>query len=152
MVGDRAVYGSMAGAVGAFVQLIYGLVGRIIGYSGPDFVDFGKIILFYGRRVGLQGWFMGLLALIVWDIFLGVLFTLLIPETTRRFLWFKGALYGALIWFFVQVVGILFGVPAIIAFIPQTLFFYLMGALIYGIVIASMLHILGYVRQPKDLS
>lgn len=145
MIHDRLINGAIAGGVGAVIQNGYTLLMRSLGYLGPSFIDYGKVVIFYELP---QGWLptgLGLIAHFIWDVVLAIIFAYLLYGTTSRYVWFKGVIYGIVIWFFIQLGAILYKVPLIVEFTPTTVAFCFGGAVMFGIIITLVLN---YLDQP----
>ena len=146
MIKDRLINGTIAGSAGAIIQNGYALLMSRLGYSGPVYIDYGKILLFYNPPQGILPNGLGLVAHFVWDIILAVLFAYLLQKTSSRYLWLKGLIYGIAVWFFIKTGATLYKIPIIYEVRPYTVAFFLGGAILFGIIIASTLQ---FMEQTK---
>ncbi len=142
MIKDRMLYGAIAGTAGAIVQNLYAFAATLFGYKGPQYISYGKIVLAIHDYQGLLSNLMGLLGHLVWDIMLGVIFAYIISYTSSRYYALKGLLYGAVVWYLIKASATMFKIPVIMGVHPETVAFFFIGALLFGIVISYSLKIL----------
>ncbi|MBU7005227.1 hypothetical protein [Phosphitispora fastidiosa] len=142
MIKDRLINGAIAGAAGAVVQNLYAAAARLFGYTGPGYITYGKIVLAIEDNGGLLSNSLGLVSHLVWDIIVGILFAYIISSTTSRYYIWKGMLYGAAVWYLIKAGATIFKIPIIMGFYPETVVFFFIGALIYGLVVSYSLKVL----------
>lgn len=153
MQDDRMVYGTWIGLAGAAVQNLYGLLGKLAGFTGPVYWDYGKIIVLSGRNMnGVLATLLGIAAHLVWDTILGIVFVYLVRDRMGHQLTLKGITYGAAIWFFVRAIALLYRIPIFISVSPQTVLFFFIGSIFFGIVVACSLRFLYHrvERRPSS--
>lgn len=149
MIKDRLVNGAIAGAAGAVVQNLYAAAAGLFGYTGPNYLTYGKIVLAIEDNNGALSNLMGLVGHFVWDIILGIIFAYIISSATSRYYIWKGLLYGAVVWYFVKAGATMFKIPEIMAVYPETVVFFFIGSLIYGLVVSYSLRVLD--ARPAEM-
>lgn len=142
MVNDRMTRGIIAGAVGAVVQNVYIFAAQMTGFTQTNYEDYSEMLFFSKLLPGFFPTFFGLIGHFIWDIFLGVVFAYGIKYTSSRFYLLKGIVYGAFIWWVVNVICILFRIPVFSSLSYRELGAYLIGALLFGFVLAVTLKML----------
>lgn len=142
MIKDSLVSGAIAGGIGGIGQNIYAYAANLIGYNGPGYVDYGKILIWINNYDGTLANLIGFIGHITWDILLGILFAYIISRTSSRYLITKGILYGAIIWFLIQANSTLFKLPTVTGFEPITMGFFLIGSLFFGLILSYSLSVL----------
>lgn len=78
----------------------------------------------------------------VWDIFLGIIFAYMIKYTSSHFYLLKGLVYGTFVWWMIKVACTLFRIPIITGMPTRHVGVYLIGALLFGFVVAYTLKLL----------
>lgn len=142
MIDDRMTRGIIAGAVGAIVQDVYTFGARMAGFTKIEYEDFAEILFFSKPIPGFFPSFFGLLGHLVWDIFLGIMFAYLIKYTSSRFYVLKGLVYGSFIWWMIKVACTLFRIPVLASMPSRQVGVYLIGAMLFGLVVAYTLKLL----------
>lgn len=140
MIKDDIVKGLIAGIAGAVCQNLYALGTRVLGYQGPLYVDYGKILLFYSSRRGWLPDILGLIAHFIWDIILAVFFVYFIKYTSSRHRLLKGIVWALAVWFFIKTGATLYKIPVIIHVEPVTVVVFLIGSIIYGLALVLALN------------
>jgi uncharacterized membrane protein YagU involved in acid resistance len=136
---DRFYNGFISGLLGGVVPFAFNYGSHALGFSTLVWADFmGAFIM--GKRpenilemvffVGVQFVFLGLL---------GAIFALILPLITSKHYLFKGALYGATVWFIVFSFPYLLQLPDL-AFVPlRTSVTHVISAALWGITLAFIL-------------
>jgi len=149
MIKDKLVNGAIAGAAGAVVQNLYVAVAGLFGYTGPSYITYGKIALAIEDNNGVLSNLMGLVGHFIWDIMLGIIFAYIISNATSRYYIWKGLLYGAVVWYLIKAGATIFKIPAIMGVYPETVVFFFIGALLYGLVVSYSLRVLD--TRPAEM-
>jgi len=142
LINDRLTRGIIAGAVGAVVQNIYIYAAQMMGFTTTNYGDYSEILFFSKLLPGFFPNFFGIIGHFVWDTFLGVVFAYGIKYTSSRFYVLKGLVYGAFIWWIVNVICKLFRIPVFSTLPYQELGVFLVGALLFGFIAAFTLRML----------
>ncbi len=139
---DRLVAGGLAGAIGAFVQSVYGTITKAIGITDRTFYDFAAIIVAFKEYPGVLGFIVGIIAHLIVGVMLGIIFAYIIMLTSNRYLYIKGLVYGAVTWFLLLGFGTIYKMPMFKDIPPTAALSTFVGSLIYGTVTAYTLKLL----------
>lgn len=146
MVNDRMTRGIIAGAVGAVVQNVYIFAAQMTGFTRTNYEDYSEMLFFSKLQPGFFPTFFGLIGHLIWDVLLGIIFVYGIKYTSSRFYILKGIVYGAFIWWVVNVIYRLFRIPIFSNLPYREQGVYLIGALLFGLVLAYTLKVLDLQR------
>jgi len=136
---DRFYYGFISGLLGGIVPFVINYGSRTLGLNTLVWADFmGTFVM--GRRpegiiemiffIGLQFVFLGLL---------GAIFALLLPLITSKHHLFKGAIYGATVWFILFTLPYLLQLPDLAEAPFMTVVSHLVSSSLWGIVLSIIL-------------
>ncbi len=142
MTKDIIARGVIAGGAAAIIQNLYAFLVRAAGFTTMTYADYARATLFDMRYNDNFAQFLGYIGHFTWDILLGVIFVLLINKTSESFLILKSITYGVVIWYMVKGAPTFFRLPAFLSITPQSMFFFFIGSIIFGITIALTLKIL----------
>jgi hypothetical protein len=133
---DKMITGAFAGIIGAVLQDIYGYLSKVIGLTDRGYIDFARAVTFYTIKEGPLETIMALIAHIIWDLLLGILFAYIIDRTSKSYYYLKAFIYGLALWFIIQVLGTLFRLPLFFNIPALAALLTLIGAVIYSFGIA----------------
>ncbi|MCW3489966.1 hypothetical protein [Dethiobacter alkaliphilus] len=134
---DRLFRGFIAGLIGGVIMNIYGTVSWLLGFSQIPFWQWASIIILGRPEVqGVGQHAIGLIGHLVFTGILGVLFAYFLPAVSSKLYLFKGWLYGVAIWFFIYSISHLFEVEGTFPIQLRTATSNVIGASIWGIVLA----------------
>jgi hypothetical protein len=85
---------------------------------------------------------LALIAHIIWDLLLGILFAYIINGTSSNYYYLKAFIYGLGLWFIIQAAGTLFRLPMFFYIPAWAALLTLIGAIIYSFGIAFTLRFL----------
>jgi hypothetical protein len=136
---DRVIAGALAGVIGAVLQDIYGCLIKFFGLTDRGFIDFARAVILYNVTDGGIETLLALIAHIIWDLLLGILFVYIIQGTSSSHYYLKALIYGLSLWFIIQAVGTLFRLPMFFHIPACAALLTLIGALIYSFGIAVTL-------------
>ncbi len=139
---DKIIAGSLAGIIGAILQDMYGFLVKVIGLTDRGFIDFARAVILSNINGGALETVLALIAHLIWNSMLAILFTYLIPNTSGSYYYFKALLYGLALWFIIQAIGTLFRLPMFFHIPASAAMLTLLGAVIYSLGIASTLRFL----------
>lgn len=139
---DRFIAGSVAGLVGAAIQVIYGYAVKATGIADRSFHDFGKVFIMSSAAKGILSETVGIMSNLTNGIFFGIIFAFIIYLTSSKYYLIKGLIYGTILWHIFLGLGTMYKMPAFGKFSPSSSLATLIGSLIYGIVAAYILKIL----------
>jgi hypothetical protein len=142
MVNDRVTRGIIAGGVGFIVQNVYIFAAYMAGFTKIIYEDYTEMLFFSKLLPGIFPNFLGYVGHLVWDVLLGIIFAYGIKYTSSRFYLLKGIVYGIFIWWIVNVICTLFRLPVFSTLSSRELGVYLIGALLFGLVVAYTLKLL----------
>ncbi len=140
---DRFTTGFVSGVLGGIVSFIISFGSFSLGLNTLVWADFmGTFImdkkpegfiemLFF---IGVQFAFLGIL---------GAIFAFIIPYISSKYIAFKGAMYGATIWFVLLSLPNLFQDPIIEEIIFKTVVFNLLSAFFWGLALGMILKRMG---------
>lgn len=144
---DTMTQGIIAGIAGAVVQNIYALITRAAGFNVTTYADYARATLFERNYQEPFAQFLGFIGHFTWDILLGVIFVYVIKSTSRKFLTVKSIAYGVVIWYLVKGAPTFFRLPAFLNITPESMFFYFIGSILFGVTISLALKYL----QKNDI-
>ncbi len=139
---DRFTRGFVAGVLGGIIMNLWSLaiVISILNWEIIRFIDWSAIIIFGDLpRNHLEGIF-GFSMHLVFTGLLGIIFAFLIPHITSRAYLFKGIVYGLIANFISYAIPGLFQKPVITEHSLATVTSNLIGAILFGIVLAQTLY------------
>ena len=139
---DKMMAGAVAGTVGAVLQDIYGYLAKAIGLTDRGFIDFARAVILYNINDGALETILALIAHIIWDLLLGILFAYIINSTSSSYYYLKAFIYGLALWFIIQAAGTLFRLPMFFHIPAWAALLTLIGAIIYSFGIAFTLRFL----------
>lgn len=106
------------------------------------FIDFARAVILYNIKDGTLETILALIAHIIWDLLLGILFAYIINSMSNSYYYLKAFIYGLALWFIIQVLGTLFRLPMFFHIPAWAALLTLIGALIYSFGIAFTLRYL----------
>lgn len=139
---DRLVAGSMAGIIAGLIQYAYGLATQALGFTDRSFGQFTEAVLDLHVYTGILGFIIGVLSHMAISIVFGVLFAYTIAKTSSRYHLLKGAMYGLVLWFLLSGFGSVLRLPNFTKVPPIAELDILVGAILYGLVLAYTLKLL----------
>ena len=139
---DKMMAGALAGTIGAILQDIYGYLAKVIGLTDRGFIDFARAVILYNVNGGILETILALIAHIIWDLLLGILFVYIIQGMSGSYYYLKALIYGIALWFIIQVLGTLFRLPMFFHIPAWAALLTLIGAIIYSFGIALTLRLL----------
>lgn len=127
---------------------IYGVISWLIGFSEVPFWQWASIIILGEPDIqGIGQHVIGLIGHLVFTGILGILFAYFLPAVSSRLYLFKGWLFGVTIWFIIYSVSHLFEVEGTFPIELRTATSNVIGASIWGVVLAAVLAILDKKRK-----
>lgn len=111
---DRTICGLLAGVIAAIPMNIWSLFSfYILGYADFRLLDWGAFVFFGHQPKNLTEIIAGQVAQILWCGFLGILFSLLIPVVSSKYLILKGVFFGFLTGFIIYAIPTILQTPII---------------------------------------
>jgi hypothetical protein len=139
-INDRLTRGFVAGAGAEIIRLLIGLAIINLGLRIQlKYLDFASVMIFGHKPQGVGEAIFGEVAVIGWTGILGIAFAYLIPHISSLNYRFKGALYGAAIWFAVYAVTILYKVSELSNIDITTALFNEVLGMVWGILLVEAL-------------
>lgn len=111
---DRFTSGFIAGIAANIPALIIDKIISVLELKDVDFVHFAAALAFEGQIDSTVKWLFALAVEMMFAGFLGTLFILALALWTPKYYYFKGALFGACIWFTIHVLDVIFKIPEIL--------------------------------------
>lgn len=136
---DRLTAGGMAGGLAGLVHDAYGSVMKALGLTDRTFDELSEIVLSSRIYTGALGIIVGILAHLTVSILLGIFFAYIIQISSSRYLILKALAYGLITWFLLSGFGTVFRLPLFKDIPPGPALISLLGALLYGLVLAYTL-------------
>ncbi len=139
---DRFSNGFASGVVAGLVPLIINYSSRALGLSTLVWADFMGLFILGRRPDAVSEWALTILLQFALLGILGGVFALVLPAISSQRRIFKGAVFGAAVWF------VLFALPSLLqmgqleATATNTAVSNLIGALLWGMALA---HVLGWI-------
>ncbi|KJS87989.1 MAG: hypothetical protein JM58_02400 [Peptococcaceae bacterium BICA1-8] len=136
---DRFYNGFISGILGGLVSFVINFGSSALGLNTLVWADFMGLFILGGRPnntletaffIGAQFVFLGLL---------GTVFSLIIPFITSKHHLFKGALFGASVWYLLFSLPYLFQLPELKEVPLKTVVSNLIAASLWGITMAYIL-------------
>ncbi|HHU76473.1 MAG TPA: hypothetical protein GXZ24_06235 [Firmicutes bacterium] len=137
---DRVTQGFIAGFLGAIVAVAVTFGARALGFNTILWADFMSVFIMGKKADGALELVIFVAVQFVFLGFLGVIFSMLLPRIKSKYILFKGALYGVVIWF------ILFSLPHLLRLpffkeVPlKTVLTHGIGAFLWGLGTAFILN------------
>lgn len=130
---DRLTRGFFAGILAGIPAYLVGLILRFVFHATTlNFPDWAAIMIFGKKAETLLGQvFSVFVASLFWG-FLGIVFAYIIHYVSSKNLFLKGLIWGALVWFVIYAITLLFKVPGLLTIAEKTSISQLVEALIYG--------------------
>lgn len=147
---DRAMIGGVAGLISSILCTIYEVIAERLRITDRSFLDYTATLVSYKVHPGILGFTVGFFAQAVVGVIFGVAFVYLTKIISSRFFLLKGLGYGFSLWLLLSGFGIIFNLPTIRDIPPTVSLFDLTNALLYGLVTAYVIKILG--REFTELS
>lgn len=133
---DRFMQGLIAGAVGWIPQMIFTQTLFYFKVTKLRYLDFAAILGFNNHPNGLLQSLIAEFIVLSFLSFLGAIFALLVKVIASPFLMVKGVIFGGVVWFLIYAVMTLFKLEKIYPVDFATGISNLIGALIWGGVMA----------------
>jgi hypothetical protein len=140
VIQDRLTRGFFAGLAGGIAMNVINLTSFYAGIAELRFLDWAAYTIYgtkpqnFAETVFAQG------AQLIFVGILGIIFAYLIPVLTSRNYLLRGWLYGAIIWFSLYGISMLFKIEATTPLRLGTVATDLVGASVFGLVLAVALH------------
>jgi len=140
LIQDRLTRGFFAGLAGGVAMNIVNLISYYAGIAELRFLDWAAHTIYgtkpqnFAETVFAQG------VQLIFVSILGIIFAYLIPLLTSRNYLFRGWLYGTIIWFSLYGLSMLFKIEATTPLRMGTVATDLVGASVFGLVLAEALH------------
>lgn len=129
--------GFVAGLIGdAPAVLINRLFVDLLKVATLRYADFAAILILGRKPHSLWEGIFAQLGQILFSALLGVSFAYLIPRLSTRYYYFKGAVFGAGVWFLSNTVTVLFKVPGLTRNSLASALVGYSAAIAYGITLA----------------
>ncbi|MEW6660777.1 MAG: hypothetical protein ACOY9Y_07750 [Bacillota bacterium] len=136
---DRFTRGFLAGLAAGIVMNIFSFISFALNWVEIRFLDWAGVLIFGRQPVGALEIAVSLAGQLFFTSLLGVFFAYLISMTTSRGYILKGLVYGLAVWFASYAISILFRVPTLVRFRLDTVTSNIVGALLFGLVLAVAL-------------
>lgn len=143
---DTITRGVIAGAAAGVMQNIYSFIAIAAGFQTMTYADYARATLFDTQYNDTFAQFLGYIGHFTWDTLLGIIFVYFVNKTSKRFLLLKSITYGIVIWYLVKGAPTFFRLPAFLSITPQSMFFFFIGSVLFGITIALTLKFLDNYR------
>jgi hypothetical protein len=138
---DRFIFGSFSGiAAGIIALLTMGMPAKFLGLTDILVYDYGMIILLARPKYQFLDYVVGFLAHLMVSGISGTIFAVLIYLSSRRYLFVKGFLCGAGVWFFLASISTLYKVPMIMKKPAQEALVTLFTSGYWGLITAFLLN------------
>lgn len=136
---DRYVRGALAGVIGGVAMDVWSYISAALDFGKIRFVDWSSVMIFGYLPVTKAEEILALVGQVIFSMLLGIVFVFMVPAISSRNLWFKGMSYAFGVWFLILIITLLFNVKHLVPIYFATALSNFIGALIYGLVLASML-------------
>lgn len=136
---DWLVKGFLAGLVAGLAMNAFSLTSYSLGITELRYLDWAALIIYGQYAQNLIEMIFALFAHIIFVGTLGIIFAYLITRIGSLNLLFKGLVYGAITWFLLYGVSSVFNLKGVIPLRIDTVASDLVGASIYGLVLAYTL-------------
>jgi len=137
---DRVYYGFLAGLGASAVRFVYGWIITFIldsfGYNITRWHDFAGSILYGFKPILWYETAFAELSVIGFEATLGIGFAYFIKHTTSSHYYFKGWLYGTVVWFSAFAVTTLFKAPGVEVISAISTIINMSAAMLYGLALA----------------
>ena len=142
---DRYTRGFIAGLLSGLVALALNLFSYyILHFATLLWGDFVAGIVFRRKVESSWEYIFAMVLGVLFTAVLGIMFSLIIPQIKSKYLWFKGLIFGAALWFIFYTITIMFRIPTLTVIPPKTALSNLISASIWGILLGVFLNFLDY--------
>lgn len=135
---DRFTRGFIAGLAAGIVMNIFSFLSFALNWVEVRFLDWAGMFIFGRQPEGVVEVTLSLTGQLFFTALLGVIFAYLVSITSSKNYIFKGLTFGLAVWFSTYAIAILFRVPTLTRFGVDTVTSNIVGALLYGLVLALM--------------
>lgn len=139
VLNDRLTMGFLAGVTGGIAMNIINLLSFYLGIAELRYLDWAAAVIFGTLPVSPAEAVFALIAQILFVGVLGVVFAYLIVALSSRNHLLRGWLFGVAVWFAIYGLTLLFNVQETIPVRLDTAASDLVGASVYGLVMAETL-------------
>lgn len=148
---DRTFRGAIAGIAGGILMDVWDLFSHYYLHFGSfRYLDWAAMMIYGEPPENIYETIVSLITQVLWAGFLGIIFSFLILKITSRGYLIKGAFYGFMVCFIIFSIPVLLRVPHLYQTGPNTQFAHVIGAVIYGITTAAVLHQLDNKQRVKN--
>ncbi|WP_122627871.1 hypothetical protein [Lucifera butyrica] len=136
---DRFIRGYIAGVIGGIVMVLLDYILFVLGISEARYLDLVAIMIWGYVPLTVFGQSIAQVIQLGHAALVGITFAFLVPVIDNKYLLFKGATYGAVVWFTVFAIGSLYKLSLFYLSSPTNAFSHLITSAIWGVVAAVAL-------------
>ncbi|SFG69578.1 hypothetical protein SAMN05660649_02393 [Desulfotomaculum arcticum] len=150
---DRTFRGAIAGIIGGIIMDVWDLISyHFLQIGSFRYLDWAAMMIYGEPPENIYETIVSLITQVLWAGFLGIIFSFILIKITSRGYLIKGALYGFIASFIIFAIPVLFKVPHLDQTGPNTQISHFIGAIIYGVTTAAVLHWLDSTPGVKNKS
>ncbi|HHX77196.1 MAG TPA: hypothetical protein GX697_02455 [Firmicutes bacterium] len=133
---DRFTNGFIAGLIGGIGMSILNLLSYYLGIAEVLYSEWGSVLVLGHRHATVTEALIGQASQLFFAAINGVLFAYLIAIISNRYYYFKGWVFGLVVWFGSYVITILYKLTPLTPLKPDTVISNIVTASVYGLVLA----------------
>ncbi len=108
---DRFINGSIAGCLAGLVASLFDYIFLCLNFGSIHLIDFAGVFIYGDRPHTLGENIFAQFGVCVFTTLVGILFVYLITKISSKYFFWKGLIYGVLLWFLVYSLIELYDVP-----------------------------------------
>lgn len=143
---DRLLRGFIAGVAGGIAMNVISLTSYYLGIAELRLLDWSALVIYGMKPTSSAETLFALLAHLVFNGTLGIIFAYLITVITSINHLFRGAMYGAVMWFALYGISMLYKLEATVPLHVDTAASDLTASVVYGLVLAETLRRLDEIK------
>lgn len=137
----RFSHGFRSGLIGGITMNAFSLFNYYVLHGTTlRFLDWGSVMLYGYRTDSFFAASFALAAQLIFASFLGIVYAYLTTQIKDGHYLFKGWMFGAMSWFFINALDILMQLQPLEEIPPLTAFSSFIGASLYGVVLGYFFH------------
>jgi len=137
---DRFTRGLIGGIVGGIVMNIFNLFSYYLGIAELRYIDWAAVVIYGTKPENMIETVFALVGQIIFAGVLGIIFAYLIIFVSSTNYLLKGAVFGAVIWFLLYGISLLYKIESTIPLHFDTAASDLVGSIIFGVILSKILH------------
>jgi hypothetical protein len=149
---DRFIKGVIAGTIAGLAKNIPDIfLHNVLKTSEKSFWDYASIIVSGRHPLGLFEQTYSFFFEIIFSIFLGLIYILLIPYLKTNYNFLRGAIYGGIVWFAIRAWVVSFQISPLLQEGRNTMIVNSLLSILFGIILEWIIQLLLKKNQHEDV-